>query len=701
MAQAHGVLPSSGGRTISSRSRWTPWACAAGGYSRHPVFLPTPPTARAGWAPPPSQRQPGPPGALRPRDLHDPRDRQPPDRASSLTPAPRSGLAAAGPRGRLRARGSARATHPALHTPHRTSPSSNSSSSTRTDEGILDDLDALHDRRLIPDIGPGEAPCRPTTESHGRPDHLACGSLSFPLSRGPCDRSFRRVRRHVHGRVALMMTLARAWQRQTGHRLDAVLQVGDMGAFPDSTRLDCSTARFARDASRTSSASARSWSHRTTARPCSPRPTARRSVLPAATTRTSSTSRPTTARTRSIPAKAVVRAGRLRVRPRRGPDCRVRRRRPARSRPPRAGGPPGELDGRPLDGSSTSGWGPRFHPSDLDRALRREFSARSTCCSPTPAPPTRPGIEGSEDLGRLARQWRPRAHLFGHHHRQVGPVETDDGLLVGLEHLEFLADGRIRPGSWGDPDPRAAAVVRVGPLGVPPVVRRADPLDLEGLLSPKSALQALQTSSRPTPGGRQALRTTSRPTRGARQALRTSSCPTRGARQALRRALVRHEEVGKRCGRALLRHEEVGKRCGRALVRHEEVGKPCPAELAPAGQPDRQQLPILVRHAPHRGHRRGIGGRAGQDPVRVGPDVLFGVERDVGGRVVAIQRGRGVTQSQNWVTNPDPKLSQVTTGASTQIAGRFLPVSSGGLPPSPVQPATTTSQIADFTTAPP
>src|SRR5262245_46657186 len=50
----------------------------------------------------------------------------------------------------------------------------------------------------------------------------------------------------VHGRVALMLTLARRWQQHTGCTLTAVLQVGDMGAFPDHHRLDDSTLRFAR-----------------------------------------------------------------------------------------------------------------------------------------------------------------------------------------------------------------------------------------------------------------------------------------------------------------------------------------------------------------------------------------------------------------------------------------------------------------------
>jgi len=51
----------------------------------------------------------------------------------------------------------------------------------------------------------------------------------------------------IHGRIALMITMARLWEQQTGQRLAGILQVGDMGAFPDTARLDDATARMARD----------------------------------------------------------------------------------------------------------------------------------------------------------------------------------------------------------------------------------------------------------------------------------------------------------------------------------------------------------------------------------------------------------------------------------------------------------------------
>ena len=49
----------------------------------------------------------------------------------------------------------------------------------------------------------------------------------------------------LHGRVLPAFALARAWQLDHGETLDGLLQVGDLGYFPDSTRLDKATKRHA------------------------------------------------------------------------------------------------------------------------------------------------------------------------------------------------------------------------------------------------------------------------------------------------------------------------------------------------------------------------------------------------------------------------------------------------------------------------
>jgi hypothetical protein len=51
----------------------------------------------------------------------------------------------------------------------------------------------------------------------------------------------------LHGRVLPAFRLASAWAREHGTRLAGLLQVGDLGYFPDSSRLDKATKRHADD----------------------------------------------------------------------------------------------------------------------------------------------------------------------------------------------------------------------------------------------------------------------------------------------------------------------------------------------------------------------------------------------------------------------------------------------------------------------
>ena len=53
----------------------------------------------------------------------------------------------------------------------------------------------------------------------------------------------------LHGRVLPAFRLAQAWSREHGVALDGLLQVGDLGYFPDPGRFDKATKRHAeRDA---------------------------------------------------------------------------------------------------------------------------------------------------------------------------------------------------------------------------------------------------------------------------------------------------------------------------------------------------------------------------------------------------------------------------------------------------------------------
>ena len=51
----------------------------------------------------------------------------------------------------------------------------------------------------------------------------------------------------LHGRILPAFRLAAAREREHGLRLDGLLQVGDLGYFPDPSRLDKATARHAAD----------------------------------------------------------------------------------------------------------------------------------------------------------------------------------------------------------------------------------------------------------------------------------------------------------------------------------------------------------------------------------------------------------------------------------------------------------------------
>lgn len=48
----------------------------------------------------------------------------------------------------------------------------------------------------------------------------------------------------VHGQVFHMLAAVTTWQQQTGRTFDLLIQVGDMGAFPDPARMDAASARY-------------------------------------------------------------------------------------------------------------------------------------------------------------------------------------------------------------------------------------------------------------------------------------------------------------------------------------------------------------------------------------------------------------------------------------------------------------------------
>jgi len=251
----------------------------------------------------------------------------------------------------------------------------------------------------------------------------------------------------VHGRVPLLLAITRLWQEHAGKRAAAVLQVGDMGAFPDHARLDEPTARMAhhdpdelgfRDFV-TGAADIRRYLGEAGAsvvfirgnhedfdylaavqQPAALDPWQRLIYLP-------------DGHTMDIQGHGVT----VRI--------------------AGFGGVPPTVEQR--------GRGKRERASFREaqrraaRAPRRFTLEQADAAFPdaaidillTHAGPRCPAMPfASPTLARLAERVHPRVHLFGHHHRVVGPTTGPGGsLLVGLEHLEFVDDGRLRPGSCG------------------------------------------------------------------------------------------------------------------------------------------------------------------------------------------------------------------------------------------------------------
>jgi Calcineurin-like phosphoesterase len=48
----------------------------------------------------------------------------------------------------------------------------------------------------------------------------------------------------VHGRVFHALAAVITWRREAGRRVDLLIQVGDLGAFPDPGQVDEATARY-------------------------------------------------------------------------------------------------------------------------------------------------------------------------------------------------------------------------------------------------------------------------------------------------------------------------------------------------------------------------------------------------------------------------------------------------------------------------
>lgn len=242
----------------------------------------------------------------------------------------------------------------------------------------------------------------------------------------------------VHGRISLMLVLARRWEEDTGRTLDGVLQVGDMGAFPDTSRLDRATARHVQMdsdelgfseyvrgcADGAALLSSGGWpvlwmrgNHEDFEyleqfrMPTPVDPWGRLLYVP-----DGATAAVAGFRIGAIGGKGRTHPQRGRARAARSPHRRAQR-----------SDDPACLSVRIADTAYMDG---------LDILLTHAGPAGSL-------------REGSVHLAAAARRIRPRVHLLGHHHLRLGPEAGPGGAtLIGLDHLEFVGQ-RLQRGCWG------------------------------------------------------------------------------------------------------------------------------------------------------------------------------------------------------------------------------------------------------------
>lgn len=245
----------------------------------------------------------------------------------------------------------------------------------------------------------------------------------------------------VHGRISLMLVLSRRWEESSGRSLDGVLQVGDMGAFPDISRLDRATQRHAakdRDelgyaeylrgcAEGAALLGEPGWpvvwmrgnhedfEHLSTFRvPTAVDPWGRLLFVPDGTEAT----------------VAGLRIGALGGK--QHPQAERGRGRRARARFRKVARRPEEPSWITERIAKTA-----YPDGGLDILLTHA------------GPPGALSRGGSPLIEEAARRIRPRVHLFGHHHVQSGPDSGPGGAtLIGLDHLEFVGE-RLQTGCWG------------------------------------------------------------------------------------------------------------------------------------------------------------------------------------------------------------------------------------------------------------
>lgn len=252
----------------------------------------------------------------------------------------------------------------------------------------------------------------------------------------------------IHGRVALMYTLAALYEEHTGHVLDAILQVGDMGAFPDHTRLDSATRSHAK----------RDPDELAFREFVFPTPEGERYLAPEHAPETlfirgnhedfeylGRFGHPTPldpwgklvylpdGTTQNVGGVCIAGFGGIApVRPESEPRKRGRQARDKRRKATRKAA----NDPR------------RYAAEDALRAFRDADAIDILLTHDGPRCPDFP--RGAAIQAALAERVQPRVHAFGHHHAVVHGTGPGESLLIGLDHLDWeRGSGKLVDASWG------------------------------------------------------------------------------------------------------------------------------------------------------------------------------------------------------------------------------------------------------------
>lgn len=252
----------------------------------------------------------------------------------------------------------------------------------------------------------------------------------------------------IHGRFTLMYTLVYLYEQKNNLTIDAILQLGDMGAFPDLSRLDNATLKFAKhDTDELGFQNYVNYSNEAekVLRCCH----YKKSYLIAGNHedfdylnqfKTPGTLDPwncliyipdgQTLNLNLAQGKLTL-AGFGKIHPRHESANKGKKSRKSYRQSQKTA----QLD-------------PRFF---TEQEIDKAFIDTPVDILMTHAGPRCKHLQtGSTYLHNLTSRIKPSVHLFGHHHKAIGPTSgPGSNLLIGLDHLEFKNDNLLKDGSWG------------------------------------------------------------------------------------------------------------------------------------------------------------------------------------------------------------------------------------------------------------